>query len=160
MSTAACSVGFIQTTLEPHLATLDPPLTSLQVSKFLAPYIEWPVSDWSILHGDGRIIWSEPSPVGLSLRSQGRPVSFCAISHDIQKFGDSNFLSKQGLKNSSKLVMGTGAVLIVLGFMIMGQYIKGLQFWSFLLYMTYCELVQARANGCRSRSPSRRSSAG
>ena len=39
MSTAACSVGFIQTTLEPHLATLDPPLTSLQVSKFLAVFL-------------------------------------------------------------------------------------------------------------------------
>ena len=45
-----------------------------QVLSCLPPYIEWHVSDWSILHGDGRIIWSEPSPVGLSLRSQGCPV--------------------------------------------------------------------------------------
>ena len=47
--------------------------------------------------------------------------------------GDSNLLLKQGLRNSSKLVMGTGAVLIVLGFMIMGQYIKYVSLWrSFL----------------------------
>ena len=30
----------------------------------------------------------------------------------------------QALKNSSKLVMGIGAVLIILGFMIMGQCFK------------------------------------
>ena len=51
--------------------------------------------------------------------------SFCPISHDIKnRKGDSNSLPKQVLKNSSKLVMGTGAVLIVLGFMIMGQFIE------------------------------------
>ena len=37
--------------------------------------------------------------------------------------GDFNCLPMQVLKNSSKLVMGLGAALIVLGFMIMGQFI-------------------------------------
>jgi len=67
--------------LEPHLATLDPPLTSLQIGAF-----------FMVMGGS----------YGLSLPLWG---FLCDL---------------KGLRNSSKLVMGTGAVLIVLGFMIMG----------------------------------------
>jgi len=81
VSTAACSVGFIQTTLEPHLATLNPPLSSLQIGAF-----------FMVLGGS----------YGLSLPLWG---FLCDL---------------KALKNSSKLVMGIGAVLIILGFMIMG----------------------------------------
>jgi len=81
VSTAACSVGFIQTTLEPHLATLNPPLTSLQIGAF-----------FMVLGGS----------YGLSLPLWG---FLCDL---------------KVLKNSSKLVMGIGAVLIIIGFMIMG----------------------------------------
>jgi len=81
VSTAACSVGFIQTTLEPHLATLDPPLSSLQIGAF-----------FMVLGGS----------YGLSLPLWG---FLCDL---------------KVLKNSSKLVMGIGAVLIVFGFMVMG----------------------------------------
>jgi len=81
VSTAACSVGFIQTTLEPHLTTLNPPLTSLQIGAF-----------FMVLGGS----------YGLSLPLWGY---LCDL---------------KVLRHSSKIVMGAGAALIILGFLIMG----------------------------------------
>ena len=67
------------------------------------------------------------------------------------------------LKNSSKLVMGIGAVLIVFGFMVMGQCVENLLkvtvfLWTFLLILN--PFVKAPANGSPLRSRSQRSSVG
>ena len=43
------------------------------------------------------------------------------MSRKQSKCETENFIVLQVFKNSSKLVMGTGAVLIALGFLIMGQ---------------------------------------
>ena len=44
------------------------------------------------------------------------------MSREQSKCRTEDFIVLQVFKNSSKLVMGTGAVLIALGFLIMGQY--------------------------------------
>ena len=59
------------------------------------------------------------------------------VQFQFQKFSCpiSHFLPMQVLKNSSKLVMGIGALLIVVGFMIMGQSIQNgcfLQYFNLL----------------------------
>jgi len=83
VGSAACSLGFLQTTLEPHLSTLKPALSSFQV---------------------GALFMVVGGTYGLSLPLWG-------------------FLCDSKMtRNSPKFVEVVGAVLITLGFLILGPF--------------------------------------
>jgi MFS family permease len=83
VGSAACSLGFLQTTLEPHLSTLKPALSSFQV---------------------GALFMVVGGTYGLSLPLWG-------------------FLCDSKMtKNSPKFVEVVGAILITVGFLILGPF--------------------------------------
>ena len=98
MGSAAASLGFLQTTLEPHLHDLKPALSSFQVRILIAPHVHL-----SLLSQVGALFMVVGGTYGISLPLWGW---LC----------DSNLT-----KNSPKFVEVLGAILISAGFVVLGK---------------------------------------
>ena len=100
MGSAAASLGFLQTTLEPHLHDLKPPLSSFQVRMALLLLCDF---DHIFPLQVGALFMVVGGTYGISLPLWGY---LC----------DSNLT-----KNSPKFVEVLGAILISAGFVVLGK---------------------------------------